>query len=58
MVPRFDHTASIRSRLLAVLPDGKPRGRSQLLADAKLFEDQVPHVLKELRMLRAEGRVV
>ena len=58
MVPRFDHSASIRSRLLAVLSDGKPRGRSQLLADAKLFEDQVPHVLKELRALRAEGRVV
>lgn len=49
--------AEIRQQVLAVLADGRPRARGELLADAKIFEDEAPTVLRELRDLRAAGQV-
>lgn len=49
--------AEIRQRVLAVLADGRPRARGELLADARIFEDEAPAVLRELRELRAVGQV-
>lgn len=49
--------AEIRARILAALADGQPRSRGELLHVARLFEDQVPIVIQELRILRGLGIV-
>jgi len=52
---RDARNAEIRARVVAALADGEPRSRGELLSAARLFEDQVPIVLQELRALRGLG---
>jgi len=52
---RAARDAEVRARILAALDDGQPRSRGELLSAARLFEDQVPIVLRELRALHGQG---
>jgi len=54
---RSARDGEIRARILAALADGQPRSRGELLHVARLFEDQVPIVIQELRTLRGLGIV-
>lgn len=57
MTGRDARDAEIRARILAALADGRPRGRSEILSAARLFEDQVRIVIQELRVLRGQGLI-